>query len=460
MGKTDRSGSQEPLWVAGADLPRSAGHPFYERLNGILEAGGFDELVESECAQFYAERMGRPSLSPGRYFRLLLVGYFEGLDSERGMAWRAQDSLSIRRFLGLGVTESAPDHSTISRTRRLVDVETHSRVFSWVLGRLAESGLVSGKTVGMDATTLEANAALRSIVRLDSGEDYDEFVRGLAEASGVETPTRTELVGFDRKRKKKLSNAEWANPHDPDAEITKMKDGRTHFAYKAEQSVDLESGTILGVTIQGGSKGDTESFGETLEETFEQVESAIGDDAAIQEIVADKGYHSNAVLASIDELGLRSYIAEPDRGRRRWKGKKDLQAIVYANRRRIRGNRGKRMQRQRGERLERPFAHQYETGGMRRLHLRGRSNVLKRVYIHACGCNLGRLMRELVGVGTPRSLQGRASAARNALAGQHGGVWPRLVALYRRIFVSRPANPIHLLSNIYRRGWSPPEPHI
>ncbi len=180
----------------------------------------------------------------------------------------------------------------------------------------------------------------------------------------------------------------------------------------------------------------------------------------IQEIVADKGYHSNAVLASIDELGLRSYIAEPDRGRRRWKGKKDLQAIVYANRRRIRGNRGKRMQRQRGERLERPFAHQYETGGMRRLHLRGRSNVLKRVYIHACGCNLGLLMRELVGVGTPRSLQGRASAARNALAGQHGGVWPRLVALYRRIFLSWPANPIHLLSNIYRRRWSPVEPHI
>ena len=232
--------------------------------------------MESECAQFYAERMGRPSLCPGRYFRLLLVGYFEGLDSERGIAWRAQDSLSIRRFLGLGVTESAPDHSTISRTRRLVDVETHSRVFSWVLGRLAESGLVSGKTVGVDATTLEANAALRSIVRLDSGEDYDEFVRGLAEASGVETPTRTELVGFDRKRKKKLSNAEWENPHDPDAEITKMKDGRTHFAYKAEQAVDLESGTILGVTVQGGSKGDTESFGETLEETFEQVESATG----------------------------------------------------------------------------------------------------------------------------------------------------------------------------------------
>ena len=305
-----------------------------------------------------------------------------------------------------------------------------------MLGRLAESGLLSGKTVGVDATTLEANAALRSIVRRDSGDDYDTFLRGLAEASGVETPTRASLARFDRKRKKKMSNEEWENPHDPDAEITKMKDGRTHLAYKAEQAVDLEYGTILGVTVQGGSKGDTASFHETLEETFEQVETVTGDDATIKEIVADKGYHSNALLADIAELGLRSYISEPDRGRRRWKGKKDLQAIVYANRRRNRGNRGKRMQRQRGERLERPCAHQYETGGMRRLHLRGRSNVLKRVYIHACGCNLGLLMRELVGVGTPRSLQGRASAARNALAGQRGGVWPRLVALYRRIFVS------------------------
>ena len=217
MGKKDRSCSQEPLWVAGADLPRSAGHPFYERLNGILDAGGFDEFAESACAVFYAERMGRPSLPPGRYFRLLLLGYFEGLGSERGIAWRAQDSLSIRRFLGLGVSESSPDHSTISRTRRRIDVEAHRRVFSWVLGGLAESGLLSGKTVGVDATTLEANAALRSIVRRDSGDDYDTFLRGLAEASGVETPTRASLARFDRKRKKKLSNEEWENPHDPDA---------------------------------------------------------------------------------------------------------------------------------------------------------------------------------------------------------------------------------------------------
>ena len=244
-----------------------------------------------------------------------------------------------RRFLGLGVTESAPDHSTISRTRRLVDVETHSRVFSWVLGGLAESGLVSGKTVGMDATTLEANAALRSIVRLDSGEDYDEFVRGLAEASGVETPTRTELVRSDRKRKKKLSNAEWENPHDPDAEITKMKDGRTHFAYKAEQAVDLESGTILGVTVQGGSKGTRSRSERRWRRPSSRWNRRPGTMPRSRRSLPTRATTATLFSPPSDELGLRSYIAEPDRGRRRWKGKKDLQAIVYANRRRNPGHR-------------------------------------------------------------------------------------------------------------------------
>ncbi len=436
MGKKSGSGGQEQLWVAGSDLPRGAGHPFYERLNGILDGAGFDAFAESECARFYAPRMGRPGLQPGRYFRLLFLGYFEGLDSERAIAWRAQDSLSIRRFLGLGLSESSPDHSTVSRTRRLIDVETHRRVFGWVLGRLSEAGLVSGKTLGVDATTLEANAALRSIVRRETGEDYEEFLRGLAEASGLETPTRAELASFDRKRKKKMSNEEWVNPHDEEAEITKMKDGRTHLAHKAEQAVDLESGVIVGVTIQGGSKGDTKTLLDTLEEAFEQVESATGGEAAIEELVADKGYHSNEVLADINELGMRSYISEPDRGRRRWKGKHDLRDIVYANRRRIRGNRGKRLLRQRGERLERPFAHLFETGGMRRLQLRGRSNILKRVLVHAGGCNLGMLMRELVGIGTPKSLQGRAAAACIYLVGSFFRLC-RLIASGPAIFAPR-----------------------
>jgi len=189
--------------------------------------------------------MGRPGLAPGIYFRLLLVGYFEGIDSERGISWRAGDSLSIREFVGIPLNQGGPDHTTISRTRRLIDVETHRQVFAWVLGLLTDAGLVKGKRIGIDATTLEANAALRSIVRRDNGESYEEFLKGLAQESGIATPTREDLARVDRKRKKKGSNEEWVNPHDPDARITRMKDGSTHLAHKAEHAVDIKTGRAM-----------------------------------------------------------------------------------------------------------------------------------------------------------------------------------------------------------------------
>ena len=254
------------MWIATSELPKSPGHPFYARLNEALEAAGFDAFVEARCGAFYAPVMGRPSLTPGRYFRLLLVGYFEGLDSERGMAWRAADSLAIRSFLGLGVDERAPDHSTISRTRRLIDVETHREVFTWVQERLAQGGLLKGKTIGIDATTLEANAAMRSIVRRDTGETYQEFLTRLAKESGIRTPTREALARLDRRRKKKGSNEDWKSPADPDAKITKMKDGRTHLAHKAEHAVDMATGAIVAVTLQGADQGDTTTIEKTLEE--------------------------------------------------------------------------------------------------------------------------------------------------------------------------------------------------
>jgi transposase len=341
------------------------------------------------------------------YFRLLMLGYFEGIDSERGIAWRAADSLSVREFLGLELDEAPPDHSTISRTRRLIDVETHRAVFSWILDRLATAGLVKGETLGVDATTLEANAALRSIVRRDTGEGYEAFLTRLAKASGIATPTREDLARLDRKRPKKGSNEDWTHPHDPDARITKMKDGRTHLAHKAEHAVDLNTGAVVAVTIQPADKGDTETVKETLMEAAENVEKAKPRTDVVKELVADKGYHSNALLEDLAILGVRTYLSEPARGRRKWKGKYGARDAVYGNRRRIRGARGRRLLRQRGERLERPFAHAYETGGLRRVYLRGHSNILKRVLIHTAALNLGLLMRLLVGVGTPRSLQGR-----------------------------------------------------
>jgi len=407
MGKRKRKLRQQSMWIATQELPRSASHPFYKRLNRILEQTGFDEYVEQLCESFYAPTMGRPSLAPGMYFRLLMLGYFEGIDSERGIAWRAADSLSVREFLGLELDEAPPDHSTISRTRRLIDVETHRAVFSWILDRLAAAGLVKGETLGVDATTLEANAALRSIVRRDTGEGYEAFLTRLAKASGIATPTREDLARLDRKRPKKGSNEDWTHPHDPDARITKMKDGRTHLAHKAEHAVDLNTGAVVAVTIQPADKGDTETVKETLMEAAENVEKAKPRTDVVKELVADKGYHSNALLEDLAILGVRTYLSEPARGRRKWKGKYGARDAVYGNRRRIRGARGRRLLRQRGERLERPFAHAYETGGLRRVYLRGHSNILKRVLIHTAALNLGLLMRLLVGVGTPRSLQGR-----------------------------------------------------
>jgi transposase len=414
MSMGSRETNQPPLWIAASDLPASPGHPFYSRLNAELEAHGFDRFAEDQCRAFYATVMGRPSLPPGQYFRLLLVGYFEGIDAERGIAWRAADSLTVRSFVGLALHEAVPDHTTISRTRRLIDVETHRAVFTWVQQRLVEVGLFKGKTVAIDATTLEANAAMRSIVRRDTEETYQAFLTRLAQASGIETPTREHLARLDRqrKKKKKTSNKEWTNPHDPDAKVTRMKDGRTHLAHKAEHAVDLETGAIVAVTVQGADQGDTTTIVDTVTTAIEQVEAAHadGDDPqALAEIIADKGYHSNRIMVELDALGVRSYIAEPARGRRDWSEEPEAQAPVYGNRRRIRGPRGRRLMRRRGERSERAFAHVYDTGGMRRTHLRGHTNILKRLLIHTRGFNLGLVMRHVFGLGTPRGLQDRVA---------------------------------------------------
>src|SRR2546425_9334292 len=417
MGRRRKRVRQEGLWTPTAALPVGASHPFYQRLNQILDEKMFDEYVEEISERFYAGEVGRPGLSPGIYFRLLMVGYFEGIDSERGIAWRASDSLSIRSFVRIALDESVPDHSTISRTRRLMDVETHQAVFQWVLQVLAEKKLLKGNTIGVDATTLEANAALRSIVRRDTGERYEEFLIRLAKESGIETPTREQLAKLDRKRAKKGSNDDWTHLHDPDARITKMKDGRTHLAHKAEHAVDMETGAIVAVTLHGADEGDTETIQETVAEAGERITTVVADSDSEQvaqqvsadgphEVVTDKGYHSRAVVSEMAEWGLRTYCSEPNRGRQRWPDRQREQQAGYANRRRIRGERGRRLLRQRGEKLERWNQHLYDRGGMRRVHLRGRENILKRLVVHSGAANLGLLMRALFGKGTPRGLQG------------------------------------------------------
>ena len=388
MGTRKQREKQEGIWIAHSELASAPGHPFYQKLNELLEAEGFDQFVEGRCAKFYAPQYGRPSLTPGIYFRSLLIGYFEGIGAERGIAWRLADSLALRRFVGIGLDENTPDHSTISRTRRLIDVDTHREVFSWVLGVLADRGLLKGQRIAIDATTLEANAAMRSIVRRDTGESYEEFLRGLAKASGIATPTREDLARLDRKRKKRTSNQEWKSPADEDARVAKMKDGRTHLAHKAEHAVDLDTGAVVAVTLQGADKGDTTTLDQTLCEAGMAVAEQIGREAelrpgdkpkvnvgGIEELVTDKGYHSGAVVKRVKSYEVRSYIPEKkQKGQRNWAGKQAEQQAVYANRRRVRGEYGKSLLRRRGELVERSFAHCYETGGMRRCHLRGRDN--------------------------------------------------------------------------------------
>ncbi len=414
MGKRKKE-QQGSLFITHDELPQSQGHPFYQRLNALLEAEGFDDYVNERCEKFYAMVMGRPGLAPGIYFRTMLIGYFEGIDSERGIAWRSADSLSLRSFLGYELHQGVATHCTISRTRRLIDLETHEEVFSWVLQVLAKAGLVSGKTVGIDATTLEANAALRSIVHRATHEEYEDFLIRLAKESGIETPTREDLAKLDRKRTNKGSNKQWEYPHDPDARIAKMKDGRTHLAHKMEHAVDMDTGVVLGVTLQHADKGDTTTGKKTLESSIDEIEKLAEHDdpevssslrfRSIQEAVCDKGYHSNDMVLHLEEMQVRSYVSEPKRGRRNWKNKNEERDAVYANRRRINGTRGKQLLRRRGELVERPFAHMLETGGMRRTHLREHENISKRLLLHTAGFNLGQLMRSLTKVGTPRALQ-------------------------------------------------------
>jgi transposase len=398
---------QDALLIGWHEMPRAPGHVFYDRLNAVLDEAGFDREVEALCGPHYAAGAGRPSVPPGRYFRMLFVGYFEGLDSERGIAWRCADSLSLRQFLKLEPSAAVPDHSTLSRTRARLPLEVHDAVFGLVLGLLAARGLVQGRRVGVDASTLEANAAMRAIVRRTDGSGWQAMLGELARTSGLATPSADQLRQFDRTRpNKRVSNADWVSPVDPEARITRLKDGRTRLAYKPEHAVDLDSGAILAAAVHPGDAGDTRTLETTLEaaaSNLETLELAPAREAPA-EVVADKGYHSREVLKRLDEGPWTTRIAEP--GRRtvlRWHGDDEARRAVYANRRRLLSGVARVALVLRAVLCERAFAHVLDRGGMRRSWLRGRENVTKRYRAHVAAYNLGLIMRALFGAGTPRA---------------------------------------------------------
>jgi transposase len=411
MGK--RRQRQESLFILADGLPKSAGHPFYQKLNTLLAAADFDPWIEKRCQRYYEreEKRGQPSIPPGVYFRMLLVGYFEGLDSQRGIAWRCADSLSLRHFLGIPLDEPTPDPKTLSNTRRRLPEEVFDEVFQFVLSIAAEKKLLSGQTVGVDSTLLEADAAMKSIIRRDTGEDWQQYVTRLMREEGAiakdHEPTDEEVRRFDKKRtNKKVSNDEWVSPHDPESRIAKLKDGRTHLAYKAEHVVDLKSDLILAAEIYPADHGDTQTLVDSVLEAVENVKQA-DSEIEIEEIVADKGYHGAETIELAEDLNFRTYIPEPKRPHRaRWTDKPpEFQQAVYANRRRLKRGKSRKLQRLRSERVERSFAHVCDTGGMRRSWLKGVLDVSKRYLIAAAAHNLGRIMRKLFGVGKPRTLQ-------------------------------------------------------
>ncbi len=436
-------GRQADLMLSWAELPRSPGHAFYDRLQTVLVAAGFDGFAEKECAPYYASRRGRPSLPPGRYFRMHLVGYFEGIDSERGLEWRCSDSLSLREFLRLGTIEPVPDHSWLSKTRARLPIEVHEAVFAWVLERLAEHGLVKGGRIGVDASTMEANAALRAIVRRDTSEGYRAMLERLAKESGIATPTAEDLIRLDRKRKgKRLSNEDWVSPTDPEARIAKLKDGRTRLAYKPEHAVDLDTGAIVAAEVHAADRGDTTTLLDTLEAAAANL--AVVDVALTAqdpaELVADKGYHSRDGLKGLEDGPWKSRIAEKKTaGVHRWHGDEEARRAVGTcpragqgpdpgnNRARLRSDVAKEAFRLRAELVERSFALTLDRGGMRRAWLRGCENLRKRYLVHVAGYNLGLIMRLLVGAGTPRELLAGGSAHPLALATADGAVFVILI---------------------------------
>ena len=401
LGK--RSSKQPELFFSATQIVAGPGHPFYSKLNDVLHKAGFDGYVEQLCGEYY-KKGGRPGIPPGVYFRMVLIGYFEGIDSQRGIAWRCADSLALRAFLGFSITEPTPVHASMTIIRQRLPEAVFHQVFAFVLRILNEHGLLQGKTLGIDATTLEANAAMKSIVRKETGENWTEYLRGLARAEGLENPTEEDLRRMDRQRtNKKVSNEHWESPTDPDSRITRMKDGRTHLAYKAEHAVDLKTEAIVAAHVTCADRGDAQTGPETAILAQAALVQA-GSDTAVCELVADKGYHDNRLLAHCQEWQIRTYIPERRQKKRCWTNKPiEYERAFRANRRRVRSKKGRQLNRWRSERCERTFAHVCETGGGRRTSLRGVINVSKIHLLRCAAYNLGLLLRKVWGMNKPRN---------------------------------------------------------
>ncbi len=423
MFGSKKKASQQTLWLPTSDLVQTPVNAFYDRLDHELEQAGFHESIRELCRPYYQDSgTGRPGIDPVVYFKMLMVGFFEGIASERAIAARCADSLSVRHFLRYELTEATPHHSSMTRIRQRLPEEVYGEVFALILAALKKAKLVKGKKLGMDASVIEANASMRTLTHRLTGEAYRDYVRHLAAEAGIDTEDEAAVTRYDKKRtargsrRKRVSNDDFTHPHDPDARIGRTKKGQTRMTYKPEHTVDLETGAIVDVDLRPGDEHDTAELADRVIEAEERMNRAVGqdpDEATIEVLVADKGYYKTEELAALQEAGIKTVIPGQAGPRNLDRLCKSHRKAVQAARRSVKANYGRALQRKRGELVERSFHHVLDCGGARRTTLRGHENILKRYLIQAACANLSLLMRKLCGIGTPKQA---LAAAANLLA--------------------------------------------
>jgi transposase len=421
MFRRKDAAEQSSFWIATSDLPSTPVHSFYSKLDRAFVEMGFGDRVRELCQPFYAmdaRRGGRPGIDPEVYFKMLLIGFFEDLPSERGIAARCADSLSIRTFLHYELDENTPHHSSFTVIRQRLGPEVYEQVFGVVLQALNEKGLFKGRRLGIDASVIEANASLASLEHRLTGEAYAEYVKRLAEAAGVDPKDDAAVRRFDRKRPgRKTSNAEWQNPHDPDAKVGRTKRGATRMIYKAEHVVDLETGAIVDADVRPGDEHDTADLADRLLAAESRMIKALGDardTERMEMVVADKGYFKLEEIALLQGVGVQTVVSDPHVNRRLDKLTDEDRGALEGARSAVQSELGKQLTRDRAEKVERSFEHVLDCGGARRTTLRARENIRKRYLIQAACANLSLLMRHLIGVGTPK--QALAGAYRASIA--------------------------------------------
>ena len=401
--------TQPELFIPAHQLAKTPKFTFYAKLQETLQSFDFAQKVHQLCAPAYKQSAaGRPGIDPVVYLKMIMIGFFENLSSERAIAARCADSISIREFLNYALDESTPDHSTFTVMRQRLGLEIYEQIFQLTLQALQEHGLLRGKNLGIDSSVIEANASLRALVDRNTGEDYWSYVKGLAAEKGIDPNDAAAVRKFDRTRPGKGSNEQWENPSDPDAKIGRKKDGATDMIYKPEVVVDLDTGALVQAEVHPGDQADQQELSTRIFEAQQSINQAQGQAAenlTVETATADKGYYKVEELQALQEEEIKTVIADPIDNRRVDKLEESQAQAVRSAQRSVRAKYGKELLRRRGMHIERSFAHILDAGGMRRTTLRGWENLNKRFKIAAAIYNLSQLMRKLFGFGTPKQME-------------------------------------------------------